>query len=316
MSLRSKDRLHLTIAGLSCLALTACVTPSGGTGVSMDYEDDLSILDIETDPSWLGSLYEEADGLTLTPVAATDGSWRGQVLASEAPKFNPKYPQVIIVPVASTTSAMVCQVFETGAPVATVMRALVMPVLEEGGRHEVKYVAVHARKAPVLVVHGLSSGGPASSDHIVITFVKVVAAIGPRGSAVCEHHSFGYRETVEHVVVSLVQNLEWPNAPRPPAVVEVVKDEDGSKQVRSTVLSTDDPTAAQVFRTQLQQRGRGAVRALDYAETFTTQGEVVGLKACLRRQDGDLEQAEGEPGRALGCGSPASLAAAQDSLRP
>ena len=92
--------------------------------------------------------------------------------------------------------------------------------------------------APALVAHAMISGGPAAGNHIVISYLKVVAALGPAGVVLCDHHVFGYRQTLEEVAMGLAATLRSAD-PEARAVEAELLPEPGPGRVRRRIRHPD-----------------------------------------------------------------------------
>lgn len=201
--MRGRPLLPLIFAVLVGCAHAGSGRPLG----TYPYNDDLSILDVETNPGWVGLLYAENSDLALTRAASPDGTWTASVAAGGAVL---RRGDQILVPIDAEAGAARCVVLPPSAPMAANLRAVVAPVLATGGRHEIKYAEVHRDPGvPRHVVHAMVSGGALSGTSIEILYVKAVAAAGPHGSVLCTHHRFGYRATLEEVASSFAASLRW-----------------------------------------------------------------------------------------------------------
>lgn len=272
----------LSLTGL--LATTSCVTAGvtpgathGAPGDSMRFNDDLSIMDVETNPDWLGELYSEQENLTWHDLKTPQGRAVGRVLAGSPPVFR---TEALYVPVEEGVAAIQCERSAPTTQPAQVAVLLANQILGQGQRQEIKYLAVNEEyRYPLLVVHGLVSGGPASSSHVVITYMKVVVVMNPDGPIVCQHHIFGYRDTIERVAGSLADDSDWVDRVSPPPKVEA-RVQIESLAVRTTQLPQKAGGGVRVKSSVVRSETRYKLRSQDTEEVFLLGPKGVQLQSC------------------------------------
>lgn len=282
---------------LFAAALSACATTSGAR-----YEDDLSIQDVETDPRWLGHLYTEADALRPFPVNLAGRA--GTVLATDTPTMK---GGMLMVPVGET-APIVCASAPPGRAGAA-LNTLISAAMAGSARQEIKYLALgQVGSRPAVVVHTLSSDGPADGNHIEITLGKAVVVPDADGAVACMHHAFGYRETLERVADSLATTLASPT----PAVTTPVKFEGGGVGVRVTTVGEAGKVTVQTV--SARRRSRSELVTEDLTQVFTPAGAELTLTACEEGSGPAEPTRYGAPPFPDACTDPAGAEAARAAL--
>ncbi len=244
----------------------------------MRFNDDLSIMDVETNPDWLGDLYSEAENLRWHLLQTTDGRDMGRVLGAGAPIFE---AGTLYVPVDEGVAAIQCERSAATTQPAQVAALLANQRLGRGQRQEVKYLAVNEDyRYPLFVVHGLVSGGPVSSSHLVITHMKVVVVMNPDGPIICQHHVFGYRDTIEKVAGSLAEASNWVDRRSPLPKVEAHTELE-TLAVRTSQVRVAPGAGVRIKSSVLRSATRFKLRSQDTEELFLLGPDGVQLQSCI-----------------------------------
>ncbi len=203
--------MRMRIATLCLLIVlpTGCASPSGAPSGRYPAVD-LAVLGEKTAPALMARLADEWPHLKSAEFRTDDGVILGTVLAGGPVEVRKAVRGYMVTVGIGDAQPLRCTVQEGVLGLSAFARALTDAYLASYDAHELKYAYAGTHGSlPYLVVHGqyIDRGREGTSRRT--GFLKLVVAGRAELTVACFHDQFGYRETVERVALSLVDQLRW-----------------------------------------------------------------------------------------------------------
>ena len=286
--------MYLKFATLSLLIFSSA---SCASRPSSRYPDiDLTVQGEATRPALAARLSDELTSLRAVTFRSADNVLTGRVLANGAVRATKAVKGYVVSVDLGSAQSLNCTVQDGVLGLSAFTRSLAEAFLASHDAHEYKYAFAGTNgSAPYLVLHGqyLDRGTDPDSRHT--GFLKMVVAGRAELTVACFHDQFGYRETIERVALSLIDDLKWDREkPLQPLVrrsVYALREADAAIGSREVVIRADDEDFRRSWiRTAfLSLKGPQGLEVRDIVETYDSDPDGrVFAQTYEVREDGEV----------------------------